>query len=433
MARSYLVFGALVSLAACDSNVSSKSQPITPPPGVQLPIGGEPLPPGSDQPTPSEPTATGEDSTLVVPRDLTTTPQKFLQALGSKLVTRSQAFAQATENLETAGLNYCQTMTPQLQAAAADQWRQTMSLWQSFELFQVGPLAENTKSLKYSIYAWPEPVNFCKIDEAALAFAEDPAQELPPNYNRKGLQAIEYLLFEPTLNSRCAASNATGQAWNAQTEVRKRESRCAYLKPLLAELKQNARTFSDAWGSPESNPLFNPNASDPMPQLQALFENLFYADVELKNKKIAAPAGQDVKYCPQSPLPCPERKEFIFADFSRQAIDANIRSLVDLVFGPAVPARTGGFSALMRAAGRDDVADRTEDASEKLLHLTQSNPGDNLDSLIGDQNQENCEVSAISWLCSVRTQIKLLAADFKQEYTSILQLKIPEGPQGDND
>lgn len=375
------------------------------------------------------------DWNLNLKTDLMTDRASFLRALGNDLSKRSREFQQSTGQLAASVREYCARPTPEALDQAQQSWKETMYRWEHFELFQVGPLAEGGKVLKYNIYAWPGQAHFCRIDEEALKASKDVNYKLPSNPNRKGLQALEYLLFDQVLESHCPLGNGVAIEWNAQAPEQKWASRCAYLDRLVVDLDLQSTQLVQAWGDADANAMTQliGHAEQEESMMQALYESLFYVDLELKNKKIAAPAGLDPKHCPSSPEPCLDRQEFPFANFSRQGIEANVLALIDVVFGPPLGERQGGLSGLIRAKGRDDVADRTEASLIELANLIQTDPSSSLPDLIQNQNQENCEITSLSWVCRLRVALKSLASDLKREYASILDLQIPDASDGDND
>jgi hypothetical protein len=422
------------TLTACDSQSSSKK--ITPI--------SETLP----NPAPIQPTGPIDDPAAKIPQPnldspngntlnlgMSTTRADFLARLGRDLAAKAGRFKNSAEEFQAKVSNFCEQLTPDSQASAQQGWRNMMSLWQHFEVFQLGPLSENARTLKSSIYVWPDPANYCEIDEESLKAKQNSAYALARNLNRRGLMATEYLLFDSALKSSCDPNTAKANRWEALNSEQKWQARCAYLKPVAADLLVQGEKLSLAWGTPEDNYISRRlgNAAEEQNLIQALYEDLFFFDIKVKNNKLAAPAGHDVKYCSSSPVPCLDKEEFPYSHFSRVALDINTKAFVDLIFGPDQGQRQGGFSALIRAEGRADVADRSEVLASRLLSLVQEDADASLQELIQKQALENCELSTTSWLCRMRSGIKAFAFDLKNEYQAILNVKIPEAAAGDND
>ncbi|HYX31461.1 MAG TPA: hypothetical protein VE954_00015 [Oligoflexus sp.] len=68
----------------------------------------------------------------------------------------------------------------------------------------------------------------------------------------------------------------------------------------------------------------------------------------------------------------------------------------------------------------------------RLIQAVDQQQG-SMDQWITAKQSENCETSQVSWLCQLRQGITNMMVDFKGEYASVLQTKIPVEPQGDND
>jgi predicted lipoprotein len=421
----------------CDSNSSSSNNPTVEPAdasagGTPVPGPAAPTPGGGETPTPGNPTT--DVGGLV--GGLRLNQNDLFRQLGDGIARQNAKFAASTVTLGQAIESYCQNPVSNNKAPVQAAWKETMLVWEELELFQVGPIAKNEKELKTAIYGWPQQTNTCRIDEEAIKASKNAYYTLPINTNRKGLQGIEYLVFTPTLMSACSAASATTKEWNALTPDARAQARCAYLKPLAAELQANATTLTQVWGTEGNNYLTSVigNAAAEKAALQSLYENLFYLDIEVKNYKLATPAGHDPMFCPNSPAPCVGKDEFPLSGISREAIQSNIKAFTNLIYGfeDANQKRPGGFAALVRDIGGTDVATRSE-ALTRDLSAVFANQDASLSELIAAQKAENCEQSQISILCQLRKSIKEVSNELKYEYSKLLALTVPAGPQGDND
>jgi predicted lipoprotein len=418
----------------CDSNSSSNNNPTVEP---DAPAGGNPLPgPATTldggQPAPNSPSTEADG----LAGGLRLNQNDLFRQLGDGIARQNAAFSASTVKLGQTIEAYCSDPATQDRTPAREAWKETMLLWEELELFQVGPLAANAKALKTAIYGWPQHANYCGIDEQALLASKSTDYKLPINTNRKGLQAIEYLLYEESMASSCSSSSKVTLEWNAVPQDNRAAVRCAYLKPLAAELQANAGIVVQVWGTEGNNYLTSVigNAEAEKSALQSLYENLFYLDREVKNYKIATPAGHDPLYCPNSPAPCQGKDEFPRSGISREAIQANIKAFTNLIYGfeDGNRRRPGGFAALVRELGDATVATRSEAVTRELSTIF-SSQNESLNELIARQNNENCEQSQISILCQLRKSIKQVSKEVKHEYSRLLSLKVPSDPQGDND
>lgn len=444
------------ALAACDSSSGSKSTPITQTPNIpitdsvagdnavgQTPSEGNPsLPvvitgPSTPEGTEGEGSPLGSSSSALK-FGLTTTRTELLQRLGKDLSLKAKDFRVAADALKNSTADYCASPSAESLAEARASWRSVMDVWQYFEVFQVGPVSDGAKILKYNIYAWPDPANYCRIDEEALKSTKSASYKLPPNYNRKGLQAVEYFLFDESNASRCAAGSTASNEWNNLAADAKVATRCSYLNALTQEIANQGSTLETQWGTPDNNyitqALTDPARVDQL--IQSLYEASYYIDLEVKNQKLAGPAGIDTRYCDKTPEPCLANAEFSLSGYSRQAVDINIAAFTDMFFGSSQSGRAGGLSALVRAEGNgkaDAVAERSEKLAAGLAQAAQTEPGASIDQLVTAFAKENCDASANSWICQTRNGIRQIFTDLKGEYASILKVKAPAAAAGDND
>lgn len=439
----FLLSSALILNQSCDSSSSSST---TPPPAVP---GTSPTPssggnvvgttPAIGSETPSSSVPEPIPVPFVIPGNsfqliagLSTTRSAFLKDLGEGVSERIVSFADATENLTVAAEAFCGSITPETQAHLKASFRQAMLDWQHLELYQMGPMTEKNSTLKSKIYNWPIVPYLCKIDEEAMYAVEDGEDYvLPTDNNKIGLQALEYLIYENTFETGCPAG-LTKTKWSALSKEEKTAARCAYLKPVARDLAANAQVLKTAWGSSSNNYLTRAASSVEGEQgaMQEMFNNILYIDIEMKNKKLGIPAGQDVKGCPGSPAPCVDKQELRYSRLSGEALRANVEVLADLIFGFGEP-RRGGLSAILRQENAAAGADKSERNVSDLLTLVETESRSFDDVLL--QTNEVCESSQASWVCKVQKSIKTVVADFKAEYASVLKVQVPVEKQGDND
>jgi len=361
----------------------------------------------------------------------------FLKELGIAIASKLEELNVLSDELGQYTQDFCGDLNLDAHLKAKETWKHLMLKWQELELMQVGPLAEDAKTLKVNIYAWPLGSNLCKIDEEALSAFTQPSYSLPSNYNRKGLQAIEFLLFDDSLEPRCSRTNPITTQWANLTKANRWNARCAYLELVVKELKENLLTLNARWGTRENNVLSRAVGSEETEQkfLQEFFDNLFYLDIEVKNRKLGEPLGLDPRYCKASPEPCLNQQEFRFGKLSRLAIDVNLKAFADLMYGPILDnetARQGGFSALVRQSGASELAEKTEALVSAMIAFALASDS-SIEVLAEQQASQSCELNRSTWVCKLKEIIRTISGDLKKEYSQILKLKIPESTQGDND
>ena len=118
-----------------------------------------------------------------------------------------------------------------LRNEAKTAWRNTMNVWQQAELMKVGPLADNDGLLRNKIYSWPV-VSSCSVDFEVVNFRAGEVNGQPYNIanrtpSRRGLAALEYLLFNEQLNHSCTTSTQPDN-WDNQTDEYRKVARCEF-------------------------------------------------------------------------------------------------------------------------------------------------------------------------------------------------------------
>ena len=139
---------------------------------------------------------------------------------------------------------------PEMHSLAKQAWRNTMNVWQEIEVMQLGPLVEFSGALRDNIYSWPI-VSQCNVDQEVILLASDPEYDLTQRTpDRRGLDALEYILFSPTLSHQCPANIAVTADWNSRTSEVKQKQRCNYAILAAANIDQLANTIVERWSEP---------------------------------------------------------------------------------------------------------------------------------------------------------------------------------------
>ena len=116
--------------------------------------------------------------------------------------------------------NYCGSISTADEGVMLDAarvaWQEAMSSWQEAEAYLVGPVMNNGGSIRNSIYSFfsGSPLSTCAIDQAVM-LAQNPSFDLTNrSFNQRGLDALEYLLFNEDLTHTCPAQIVETQTWN---------------------------------------------------------------------------------------------------------------------------------------------------------------------------------------------------------------------------
>ena len=141
--------------------------------------------------------------------------------------------------------NYCQSKAQADREALKISWKAAMATFQRLDVFTWGPLAASNKSLRYEMYSWPQ-TEPCWVDREVVNSASAEYQ-LPSHYNRKGLDALEYLIFDKDLNHACTAAVPQTKGWNELPESDKIANRCRYQALLVDDVIASNSQAIDEW------------------------------------------------------------------------------------------------------------------------------------------------------------------------------------------
>ncbi len=283
-----------------------------------------------------------------------------------ELVTRAEALEAATET-------YAGSLDDADRTAARDAWIAAMGPAERLELAKVGPAGITFGATGgvlggeerwIEIYSWPMN-SPCRVDQETVGTSYTSADALASvDRIARGLDAIEYLLFQEDTTNRCSsiASINTDGTWEGLlSEIPQR--RATHAHSAAALVARQARELRDRWttGTPTFREQFvtagEGSAIYPT-RMQAVSEAygaLLYVDTMMKDMKVGEPAG--LVTCTDAT--CPDARESLFANVSIDHLEANLEAIAAIFRGPADGT---GFDDLMIAVGAADLAGRIDAA-----------------------------------------------------------------------
>lgn len=347
--------------------------------------------------------------------------QALLRHIGHDIVLPThERFAAAATELTAALDTSCPDLT-----AAQPAWREAMARWQRAEMMVFGPAAMDGNVLRDQIYSWTV-VSSCAVDQAVAAHRVDPEalQVSSQLTNRRGLDALEYLLFAPSLDHSCPSQTAP-EGWNELPEADRQAARCAYAAAVAEDLVASAEVLVTAW-SPDGGDFAGEleragigSAVFPTQReaLNAIVAALFYVDTELKDMKLAQPAGLTDNACSVPQEPCPAELESHFAGVSGSNARENLVAFRWIFTG----AEDGvgdeiGFDDLLIAVGAGELATQmTADLDAAIAGL---------DAL--EVPLEEALTSDYEQVVAVHAEVQALTTNFKSQFLTVLDLAPPK-------
>lgn len=319
--------------------------------------------------------------------------------------------------------------SPAAFTAARTAFHAAMDQWQISEVMQVGPAATSASlgggDLRDQIYSWPL-TSRCAIEETLVSKGYESglgAQLI----NRRGLYALEYLLFYEGGMTACPATSpiVANGTWAALTEPERTSRRYAYAAKAAADVRSRADALVAAWDpaflatltSPgPSNAVFKTQAS----ALNAMSDALFYVEHEVKDVKLARPVG--LANC--AAAPCLDQLESQFGGRSKANVKANLEGFRRIYQGCGAGHAGVAFDDLLRALGGDAVAGRMDSSLDQA------------DAALAAIEEADLKEALQADPASVRAlydALKGATDELKTEVMSLLDLEIPMSLEGDND
>lgn len=322
-----------------------------------------------------------------------------------------EQFRDDADALSTAVAAYCAAVGTANEATALAEarstWRAAMSSWQTAELMTFGP--SNAVALRDVIYSWPV-VSPCAVDQDVELMRTDSSYDIGSRLtNRRGLDALEYLLHTETLDTVCA-SQAAPPGWDQLPDATRVAARCDFLPVAAADLAAQAQVLVDAWKPGAGDYLAELKGAPERDALNAIFGALFYLDLRTKDVKLGAMSAADV--------------ESEHAHVSKENISANLLGFRRVFFGEDLSGADGlGFDDFLRAADAGAVADAISTDVIEAEASVAAIPGTLAEAVTGDVNAA----------MGAQTAVKDITDRLKNDVPATLGLEIPTEAGGDTD
>ncbi len=314
------------------------------------------------------------------------------------------------------------TATALAASPTRENWKSAMVAWQRVEMMQFGPTGSSTnpggQDFRDQLYSWPL-VSRCAIDDALVAKSyENGVGGLL--VNRRGLAALEYLLFYAGDDASCSTAG-----WNALTADEHAARKQAYAAAVAADIKTRADALVTAWNggfvetlrTAGSGNATYPSLGGAMNQVS---DALFALEDPVKEEKVGEPLGHTVCTAP----PCLELLESQYANHNTANIRANLVGFRMLLQGCGPDFSGGGLDDLLVASGASSLSERLiaglNGAEAALAAIEEP---DLRDALVADRP------SVLAFYQALKVVTDLL----KSELMMVLDLRLPAALEGDND
>lgn len=355
----------------------------------------------------------------------------LVRNLTDLITTAIDAFAEHSQTLEQNVTGYCQVLSASGSATeelslARSTWQDNMVLWQQVDMMQVGPLLDTEGKLRNDIYSWPDiytcGVDFDTMYYQAGEFNGEPYDITERRGNRKGLYALEYLLFNESSEHSCIAS--TPDNWNDFTPAEIAVARCEYAEAVAGDIIRNAGILVEEWSGDNGFIHQLNNAGTELSSIESthdavnlLSDAMFYLDSITKDAKLATPLGLVANSC--GAQACPQDVESPYANHSIENIIENLNGFEQFFTG----GDGIGFVDYLEYVGDTETANAMAaaiNAAQEQLALYQENLAE---TLVSDEAQVE----------QTHQNVKAITDDLKTDFIQSLALELPQTSAGDND
>lgn len=343
------------------------------------------------------------------------------------------SFSLKAQELATKTTAYCSALNAANGEAAAlteaqTAWQESMNVWQQLEVMQFGPLLTE----RDEFYSWPLN-DSCKVDEEvvfSLADGYDISTGVTPA--RRGLDGLEYLLFNSNTAISCGSNNSTQalKDWDAKADAEKLADRCSFAEKITADLVTRAQSLEAAYAQYDIT-----DAASLQGVADSISDALFYIDKELKDDKLAAVLPLSGTQSFDS-----EKLEFSFASYAKEAVYNNAVGAK----GIFTANNHQGLAQYLIAAGQESLANEMLSELDTVI-ANSSNVAinDNFRNILNAatvDDEQTCINSVsdgattnLEKLCALDNDVKAFTDDLKGQFVLTLGFSVPKDAEGDND
>ncbi|MUH72915.1 imelysin family protein [Psychrosphaera haliotis] len=343
--------------------------------------------------------------------------------------------------------SYCEALQtnqaedPTLKTTAQEAWKNTMYRWQQVEMMQVGPVGTDESYLRNQIYSWPVDSQ-CAVDLDVSYFENGNVSGSPYDIknrtaNRKGLDALEHLLFTESLAHSCKTDSLGPKGWNDRPELERKVARCKFATEVASDLVATAGELSSAWSSENgSNTIIDfetslktandSNSNSSFENIDAainhLTDGLFYLDTITKDAKLGSPIGLITNSCGTST--CLNDIESNISEHSLANVQSNLEAML-LIFQGSDPATQLAFDDYLTAVDAESLANEMRADITAAIAAIESFE---TEGSFADAVQNNP-----ARVQELYAQTKKVTDNLKSAFIVFLSLQLPSSSAGDAD
>ena len=342
-------------------------------------------------------------------------------------------FQQQVNALTAAADSYCRSPDSNVSGLATlkDQWKTTMGVWQQIESNQIGTIIDQAYTLRNDVYSWPL-VSKCGVDKELISLrASGDTFVLSRSDNRKGLSALEYLIFAPLDSSACTAQVAEAQAWAALNGTERTQAKCELIQVMVKDVKDVTDSIVERWDNQQAAQWNSTDQSVTNRLTQQAFDSLFYLDLTVKDSKIAGPLAIGK---PCSSTTCEHLQEHGDSDYSFEAIYQNLVGFQGAINGGSQEnsIQDNGFLGLLKSNGQETLAASMLANIQSAVSFLKGRDA-SITMTQTAKTSRDCAANPEEFGCQLHGKVKSVTDQLKGEFVQAMGLKAPSRAGGDND
>lgn len=372
--------------------------------------------------------------------------KKMLVNVGLHVVSKNSDLLMYQSGLLREKLNaYCENLQKDESASDVEvknQWKATTLAFHKVASLPIGLLSDNNNQLHKDIYSWPV-VSECGIDQQVIrGEIVDVATSLQ---NRKSLSALEYLLFEKSLISKCTPFvEPQAKEWSEKSVIDKKRDRCAYAVKVATDLHEKIKMLSRRWDKNIENAtvdLIDGSKYEDINKAVNSYTDALFAFEKFRDEDLAIPMGIH-EDCKSPTGKCIELIEHPWSEINFEAMEIKIKAFQEALYGSSDPKTFAfGLDDYLKFKGHGDVVESFQNSiNESLVVLDQlKSSGVSLTSLVQTVDALACKEAIKSntlssdSLCRFYQHIRKCTTTLKIDVLTLLSLSAPSGHAGDND
>lgn len=317
--------------------------------------------------------------------------------------------------------------------AARLAWREAIDVWQTLEVMQYGPAASRElpggQSLRELIYAWPLGAR-CSVEQTLVDKSYETADFAKSPLGARGLTAAEYLLHYAGTDNACPETstiNADG-SWSAIPPEELGARKLAYARAAAADVALRAQALVDAWDPAKGDfqAAFTTAGkgsriyTSERIAINAVSDAMFYLEADVKDRKLAHPAG--ISNC-ATPT-CPESVESPWGHRSKEHVRNNLLGFRALFAGCGPDDSGLGFEDYLVAVGAGDLASEMRAAIDGAVAAVDA---------LGASTLEEALASNLGGVQALHAAVKKVTDLLRSQFITVLDLEIAKRVEGDTD